>query len=57
MKVFTGTAIIYIKWEKLEKMNKKKIVAGALAVLTVAGTTPSAFAEGLEVSEEKMYIR
>ena len=36
-------------------MNKKKIVAGALAVLTVAGTTPSAFAEGLEVSEENVH--
>ena len=36
-------------------MNKKKIVAGALAVLTVASTTPSAFAEGLEVSEENVH--
>ena len=36
-------------------MNKKQIVAGALAVLTVAGTTPSAFAEGLEVSEENVH--
>ena len=36
-------------------MDKKKIVAGALAVLTVAGTTPSAFAEGLEVSEENVH--
>lgn len=36
-------------------MDKKKIVAGALAVLTVASTTPSAFAEGLELSEENVH--
>ena len=36
-------------------MDKKKIVAGALAVLTVASTTPSAFAEGLELSGETVH--
>ena len=36
-------------------MDKKKIVAGALAVLTVASTTPSALAEGLELSEENVH--
>lgn len=55
VKVFTGTATELYKIEGVEKMNKKKIVAGALAVLTVASTTPSAFAEGLEVSEENVH--
>ena len=55
VKVFTGTATELYKIEGVEKMDKKKIVAGALAVLTVASTTPSAFAEGLEVSEENVH--
>ena len=55
VKVFTGTATELYKIEGVKKMNKKKIVAGALAVLTVASTTPSAFAEGLEVSEENVH--